>query len=656
MNRAYSILTVKAVEDDERVIRGTATTPRPDRVGDVVEPMGVQFRNPMPLLHQHDSNRPVGTVTFDKPTKDGITFEARLPKIDEPGPLKDRVDTAWGEVKAGLVRAVSIGFRALEYAFMDEGGIRFLSSEVLELSLVTVPANADATISQIKSIDAPMLAATGKEPKATDRPVPPGVTGKQPLKQVKLMPKEGKPMAKTIAEQISAFEATRGAKAAELETIMTGSEGETLDADHADAADGLVAELKSIDDHLKRLRLVESLKASTAKPVQSVETERKASDARSPIIVKNTQKLEPGIRFARVAKCVGMAKGNMMQAEQIAIQRYSQDDAVVNTIKAAVAAGANVSSNWAEDLVGDATSVYADFVEFLRPQTILGKFGANGVPSLRRVPFRVPLVSQTAGGAGYWVGEGLPKPLTNFDFSRTTLEPLKVANIAVLTMEVLRDSSPSAEMIVRDQLAAALRERMDTDFIAPTKTASAGVSPASITNGVTAPNSAGNDADSVREDIRTIFQAFIAADNAPTTGVWIMSATTALSLSLMQNPLGQSEFPGIGMTGGTFFGMPAIVSEYVPTVTAGSYVFLVNASDIYLADEGGITIDMSREASLQMDNAPATQTALTGTGTSLVSLWQTNSVGFLAERTINWAKRRSSAVAVIDTVNWGAGT
>jgi hypothetical protein len=43
MNRAYSILTVKAVEEDQRIIRGMATTPSPDRVGDIVEPLGVKF-------------------------------------------------------------------------------------------------------------------------------------------------------------------------------------------------------------------------------------------------------------------------------------------------------------------------------------------------------------------------------------------------------------------------------------------------------------------------------------------------------------------------------------------------------------------------------------------------------------------------------------
>jgi hypothetical protein len=69
----------------------------------------------------------------------------------------------------GLVRAVSIGFRAIEYAFMDRGGVRFVETEVYELSAVTIPANADALITEIKSIggeDAVMRAI-----KAIDRVV-----------------------------------------------------------------------------------------------------------------------------------------------------------------------------------------------------------------------------------------------------------------------------------------------------------------------------------------------------------------------------------------------------------------------------------------------------------------------------------------------------
>lgn len=205
--RAYSYLTIKAVNDEKRIIRGIATTPALDRVGDVVEPLGVKFKNPMPFLWQHDAHKPIGTVKFDKPTADGITFEAELPTLDEPGTLKDRVDEAWQSIKLGLVRAVSIGFRAIEYSFIENGGIRFTETEVYELSAVTIPAQAEAVMTSIKNMDAAGLAviksfdtaapaATGeiKRPSKTS----PGASG-QSKHSVNLTIKENTAM-KTIAE------------------------------------------------------------------------------------------------------------------------------------------------------------------------------------------------------------------------------------------------------------------------------------------------------------------------------------------------------------------------------------------------------------------------------------------------------------------------
>src|SRR5690606_1947159 len=115
--------------------------------------------------------KPVGHVEFAKPTKDGIPFKARLAKVDEPGTLKDRVDEAWQSVKAGLVSAVSIGFRSLEHSRLENGGLKFLSWEWMELSLVTIPANSDATIQTIKSIDTELRAASGRneEPEPTKK-------------------------------------------------------------------------------------------------------------------------------------------------------------------------------------------------------------------------------------------------------------------------------------------------------------------------------------------------------------------------------------------------------------------------------------------------------------------------------------------------------
>lgn len=468
-------------------------------------------------------------------------------------------------------------------------------------------------------------------------------------------------MASNYAEQIAAYEAKRSANLSAMDGIMSKSAdaGETLDAAQQEEFDGLLADNKTIDSHLERLRALEQFKATTAKQVKGVENEDDGSEARGgkvPAQVKAPIKLDPGIAFARLARVKALSRLDNEPQREVAKALYGEDSIVYGIVsKAAVSAATTGGQTWGHQLVGDEGSVFADFVEFLRPQTILGRFGANGIPSLRRIPFRTPLIGQTGGGQGYWVGEGKAKPLTAFDFSRTTLEPLKVANIAVASEEILRDSSPSAEIIIRDSLAAALRERLDEDFIDPAKSVGS-ASPASITNGISPiPATGTGDADDVRADIQAVFGSFIAANNAPTSGVWIMPATSALALSLMVNPLGQPEFAGVGMNGGTFFGLPVIVSEYVPTITGGSYVALVNASDIYLADEGGIAVDMSREASLQMDNTP-TMTADSPTGTSVVSLWQTNAVGFRAERTINWSRRRPSAVALLSGVNWSPGS
>jgi HK97 family phage prohead protease len=157
MNRAYATLDIRTIsaEGDERVIEGIASTPTPDRMGDVVDPMGAKFALPMPLLWQHNHDEPIGQVEFAKPNKNGIPFKARIadPSKFTSEALKERLIEAWESIKSGLVRAVSIGFRPIEYSFMEGGGIHFREWEWLELSAVTIPAQADANITTIKQFD-----------------------------------------------------------------------------------------------------------------------------------------------------------------------------------------------------------------------------------------------------------------------------------------------------------------------------------------------------------------------------------------------------------------------------------------------------------------------------------------------------------------------
>lgn len=455
----------------------------------------------------------------------------------------------------------------------------------------------------------------------------------------------------TLAEQITALETKRASHVAAQTGVMQKSidAGRSTEPSEQEEFDNLQADVEAIDKDLERFRKLEKTMAVTARPVVGIKDERGGVEVRSSIVVKGPPPMAPGINFARFIKCNWLASKHNRTPAYVAEMQYGADSEIAQTLtKAAVGAGSSLTGNWAYDLVSQEGGVAADFAAYLRPGTILGKFGTGGIPSLRDVPFRTPLIIQTGGGAGYWVGQGKPKPLTSFDFDRTTLDELKVANICVLTEESIRASSPKSDAIVRDQLKEALEARLDIDFIDPAKVAVAGVSPASITNGAPTIVSSGDDADAVRLDVRSLMAKFTSNNNPPSQGVWIMSVDNALALQMMVNTLGQPEFPGVSMSGGSFSGMPVIASNYVSKI-----VVLVNASDIFLADEGGVSVDMSREASLQMDNAPTTQDALTGTGIALVSMFQTNSVAIRAERIINWKRRRPSAVAYLTSADWG---
>lgn len=161
MNRAFSLINVKSFDEDERVIEGIATTPACDRVGDCVISEGAVFNLPLPLLLDHNAEKAVGHVESARVTSKGIAFKARIAKIDEPGPVKDLVDSAWQMVRHKLRAAVSIGFRALPNGAerMQDGGVKFTSWEWLELSLCVVPANSEALILTAKKLDPAAMAA-----------------------------------------------------------------------------------------------------------------------------------------------------------------------------------------------------------------------------------------------------------------------------------------------------------------------------------------------------------------------------------------------------------------------------------------------------------------------------------------------------------------
>lgn len=654
-----SLLEVKGLNEGQRMIRGIATTPSVDHVGDIVESLGAKYNLPIPLLLYHDHKQPVGHVTFVQPSDKGIPFEAHIAKVDEPGKLKDRVDEAWHSIKAGLVKGVSIGFTPVpgEYETIKGGGLKFRSWRWHELSLVVVPANQDATITVIRSLDAQALrAATGSKQK--ERVLEPaGVSASSNAK------KPESKMARTIAEDISSYEATLLAHQTKMDEMMdkASDEGLTLDAEQEIEYDELKEKVAAVKKHLDRLREREKSNRDAAVVVDGDAIGRNAGailPQRAAVQVKRPP-LEKGTAFTRYVIALAMAKGNPHQAAEIArrdawkdtpevanVLQFAASEGSTQFTKAAVSPATTYSSGWADSLV-QYQYMTSEFVDMLRSATVVDR-----LTGFRRVPFNIRVPVMSSGSTAYWVGEGSAKPLSSAAFTTFTMSFAKCAALVAFTQESLRFSNPSLEALVRQDMIAAIAKKLDYDFLDPTKTAgtgSGGPSPASVFNGATAINATGTTADAAFDDMRTLLNTIAALDIPMTGGTWIMHPTQAISFSLMLNALSQPYFPTITPEGGTLLGFRVLTTTNIPSSggspTDGYMMGFCLPGEILLSDDGNVSIDASDQASLQFDSAPDSPATAS---TVMVSLWQSNLVALRAEREINWYRRRTGACQYID--------
>jgi HK97 family phage major capsid protein len=470
---------------------------------------------------------------------------------------------------------------------------------------------------------------------------------------------------KTVAEHLAGVKAAREAAQERMNVVAQKSMDEGRSMNEAEQAefDAIEGEIKNLDSDIARYTKLEAMQAKAAKPViddaESKSNARANGDGRIfvPAEVKTKEKLEPGIGLARYTICLTKARGNHAIAATLAERHYPNSEAVVRTLKAqaegfdlsaafqtkaTVAAGTTTNGTWAAPLV-DAATFSGDFIEFLRARTLIGQ------AEFRAVPFNVRIAGQTSGGSGYWVGQGKAKPVTKFDYNATTIPYTKVAAIAVITQELARFSDPSAERLVRDSLADAVIAKIDSDLFDPDVAAVSGVNPAGLLNGV---NPVAGPASLDPDDIRCALARLWAPWDASFMGArpaYYTTPAVARMLAFARDALGNRAFTGMTPQGGTLDGVPVRVSQYLANNggSGGAPFILVDEAEIYLADDGAVTLDASEQASIEMADDPSGDSTAP-TGASLVSMWQTNSIAFRAERFVWWGPRRSGAVQWID--------
>jgi len=282
------------------------------------------------------------------------------------------------------------------------------------------------------------------------------------------------------------------------------------------------------------------------------------------------------------------------------------------------------------------THVAADFSAAVRARTVLGRLtGARKVPPLVRI-----LNNQGKSSAAF-VGQGKPIRVSKLELSGGVMNELKVCGIGVFGNEVLQSSSPAADEILSNDLAAACSEAMDQALLDPSNAGVTGESPAAITHGAPSMASTGSTFAQIDADLTNLMQMVVAAGSDMLNSVWIIRPETAISLSTLRDPNGGLAYPAITVLGGSLKGLPVIVSASLPEPGSPplGHIVLMDQSQLAYIDEGAAKIEVFQQGALEMLDNP-TNNSVTGTATNMVSLFQASCAAFRGTLWTNWQMRR----------------
>lgn len=153
-----TVRALKRAEGLTRHIEGIASSGRKDKHGEILVPSGAKWTCPLPLLSDHMASLQIGEVVKIWLDGDVLRFRARVDS-----------DDVWQRIVDGRKRKISVGLESFE-AEMKDGTRHVTDWRIREISLVTNPANADATATWAEQSESRELkGATGSS--SSEKPV-----------------------------------------------------------------------------------------------------------------------------------------------------------------------------------------------------------------------------------------------------------------------------------------------------------------------------------------------------------------------------------------------------------------------------------------------------------------------------------------------------
>jgi HK97 family phage major capsid protein/HK97 family phage prohead protease len=651
----------------------------PDRMGDIIEPDAWQLDRFEPVaLFNHSRHDVIGRWERVRVEQKALRGSLRL--ADQgTSPVVDMVRALHEQ---GLLDTVSVGFRALEREPLDPkdpyGGQRFKRVELLEASLVSVPANPRArriakhflpeeTYRRLLTVPG---AGSGDDPGRT------GVSArsKSTLSQ-KAPPMEATqvlPIGKRIEQQEKKITGLKD-RLAELDRTIAGSDGPNDEQRLEIESAGV-----EIDQATKNLELY---KATEKRLLSQV---AKQDEIKAPAIVMSIapRKVKPrDIMFRGLTCALAMSRmkerGKFYSAEEAVRDLYGGDQATEIYLKAAMTPGTMTVAGWAAELVNQ---VMGEFLDLLPVNSIyptlssMGQrytFGQSGI-------IKIPTRAATPAINGAFVGEGAPIPVKRMGLSSISLTPKKLAVISEFTKELDAHSTPNIEGLIRSAINRDTAIAIDKALI--DQGASDTVRPASIISGATtaptgklAASAATATIDKVIADIKAL-EAFIVGNGGGSNLLLILAPSQALTLNMLVTANGEFPFSTVSQQGGTLFGIRVVVSQTMADagVLAGitgapaNFVIMVDADafasvtadvpEFMVTDIATIHEEDTTPKPIVASPATPPNPVLTEIAAPVRSLFQTYSMAVRMVLPMNWAMLRPTGttgmVAWIGGVGW----
>lgn len=600
-----------------------------DRYGDSIVASGWDLtsfkKNPIALFaHSHDY--PIGTWTNLR--VEGEKLIGKL-KLAERG-TSARIDELISLVEQGILRAVSVGFMPKKSEPMNPdkpyAGQKYLKQELLETSLVSVPANpsALAIAKSINTSDETISLVFGEQVKKTvENALPVGKQARLPVKN----PHKGNSKM-TLSERIVKAQEDLNAQ---RDTLSELNAAETLDLDAIEALNDQV-ELSE--------RTLAALKVSEAKIGVGATNVQKASPQPRKVL-SHTEKNGFDL-LVRAAVVTGVAKHQNITIEQAIDQRYAGHEALGVILKADQTVGTSTVQGWASELI---QTGYYDFLTALTPFSVYPALLSRGLSLAFDQYGSISLPARTGtGSGGGFVAEGAPIRVGRITTAAATLTPKKMGVIVAFTRELAMRSTPSIEAIVRQAILEDTATALDPLLLDATAVSTA--RPAGLLNGINAAATGfpGADYNAVREDMKNLLAPFITA-NAVDNITVVMNPTQGLNLSLMEGPIGDPNWLERIRERVTFVESTS--------ATAGRLIAIRNTD--FVGAGGNPAFDISEQATIHMEDTTPLE-IVSGTGPTTAdpvrSLFQTASIGVRMLLDVSWTMRRTGVVQWINGTSW----